>query len=329
MKRRGYVIEEICEMDNLRLAYWKAKRGKSAKQEVVRYTQDLQAHLLELRDLLLQGKIPPIDYHYFTVFDPKERQICATVFHQRVLQHALMNVCHADFERYQTNDSYASRLGRGTYAALDKAIANQKRFRYCLKLDVRKYFDSIRHNVLKLQVRRLYKDARLINIFEQIIDSYSVYEHRGLPIGNLTSQYFANHYLAVADHYVREQLRVKAYVRYMDDMLLWGNDKNTLKQVGKAMQQFIEVELGLQLKVFSLTSTEQMCTFLGYRMSRTRQCLSPRSIARYEQKVRDLYWQYNQNMLTQEDMNNHLLPLVGFTMHVASGFQRANVMARL
>lgn len=226
MKRRGYVIEEICEMDNLRLAYWKAKRGKSAKQEVVRYTQDLQTHLLELWELLSQGKIPPIDYHYFTVFDPKKRQICATVFHQRVLQHALMNICYADFERYQTDDSYASRIGRGTYAALGKAIDNQKRYRYCLKLDVRKYFDSVRHDV-------------------------------------------------------------------------------------------------------SLTSTEQMCTFLEYRISRTRQCLSPRSIARYEQKVRDLYWQYNQNMLTQKDMNSHLLPLVGFTMHVASGFQRANVMARL
>ena len=175
----------------------------------------------------------------------------------------------------------------------------------------------------------MYKDARLINIFEQIIDSYCVTEGRGLPIGNLTSQYFANHYLAVADHYVREQLHVDAYVRYMDDMLLWGNDKQMLKQIGKALQQFIEIELGLQMKVFSLISTEQMCTFLGYRISRNRQCLSPRSIARYEQKVRDLYWQYNQNMITQEDMNSHLLPLVGFTMHVVSTYQRSQVMARL
>lgn len=329
MKRRGYVIEEVCEWDNLRLAYWKAKRGKSAKQEVVRYTQDLQYHLSNLRDTLLQGKIPPIHYHYFTVFDPKERQICATIFHQRVLQHALMNVCHADFERYQTLDSYASRLGRGTYAALEKAIANQKRYRYCLKLDIRKYFDSVRHDVLKQQLCRLYKDARLLNVFEQIIDSYCVTAGRGLPIGNLTSQYFANHYLAVADHYVREQLHVKAYVRYMDDMLLWDNDLCALKRIGKAMQAFIENDLGLQMKMFLLSPTDNMCTFLGYRISRYTQCLSRRSVARYEQKLRGLYWAYNQESLTQEDMNSHLLPLVGFTMHVVSGTQRARVMERL
>lgn len=329
MKRRGYVIEEICEMDNLRLAYWKAKRGKSAKQEVVRYTADLQDHLLNLRELLWQGKIPPIHYHYFTVFDPKERQICATNFHQRVLQHALMNVCHADFERYQTNDSNASRLRRGTYVALEKAIANQKRYKYCLQLDVRKYFDSIKHDVLKQQLKRMYKDERLLRIFEQIIDSYSVTEGRGVPIGNLTSQYFANHYLAAADHYVREQLRVKAYVRYMDDMNLWDNDLRELKRIGKALQAFIEDDLGLQLKVFLLAPTENMCTFLGYRIARHSQCLSRRSVARYEQKLRDLYWRYNQGVLNQEEMNSHLLPLVGFTMHVASGFQRAKVMASL
>ena len=329
MKRRGYVIEEVCEMDNLRLAYWKAKRGKSAKQEVVRYTADLQAHLLDLRELLWQGKIPPIHYHYFTVFDPKERQICATNFHQRVLQHALMNVCHTDFERYQTDDSFASRIGRGTYAALEKAIANQKRYKYCLKLDVRKYFDSINHKVLKQQLRRMYKDKRLLSVFEQIIDSYCVKEGRGLPIGNLTSQYFANHYLAVADHYVREQLKVKAYVRYMDDMILWDNDLRELKRIGKSMQTFIENELGLQLKVFLLAPTDNMCTFLGYRISRYSQCMSRRSVARYEQKLRDLYWKYNQGLLNQEDMNSHLLPLVGFTMHVPCGFQRAKVMANL
>lgn len=329
MKRRGYVVDEICEMDNLRLAYWKAMRGKNAKKEVVAYVENWQQHLLGLRETLMQGIIPPIRYHYFTVFDPKKRQICATNFHQRVLQHALMNVCHCDFEGYQTNDSFASRMGRGTYAALEKAIFNQKRYRYCLKLDVRKYFDSIKHDVLKKQLRRMYKDAKLLSIFDEIIDSYCVEQGRGLPIGNLTSQYFANHYLAVADHYVREQLKVKSYVRYMDDMLLWDDDRIVLKDIGKALECYIKEELGLQMKVFLLASTEKMCTFLGYRLSRFQQCLSRRSMMRYEQKVRELYWQYNEGCASQEAMKQHLLPLVGFTMHVSAKEQRERVMQRL
>lgn len=329
MKRRGFLIEQICDMDNLRLAYWKAKRGKGAKREVLNYSDNLHFNLLSLRDKILSGKVPEITYNTFTIYDPKERIICATPFEQRVLQHALMNICHPDFERYQTNDSFASRLGRGTYAALNRAILNQKKYRYCLKLDIRKYFDSIHHDIVKNQLRRMYKDRSLLNIFEQIIDSYEVYDACGLPIGNLTSQYFANHYLAVADHFVREELHVDAYVRYMDDMLLWGNDRSKLKEIGALFRAFVEDELKLKFKVFSLNPTDKFCTFLGYRISRYHQCLSRCSLKRYQQKLNNLYWSYNQGAIGQKEMNNHLLPLIAFTYHVSSKYQREIVMSRI
>ena len=329
MKRRGYVMESVCDMDNLRLAYWKACRGKQGKREVIAYRRHWQENLTNLSQLLSRGEIPRVKYHYFKIYDPKERQICATSLHHRVLQHALMNICHQDFERFQTNDSFASRLGRGTYAALSRAISHQRRYRYCLKLDIRKYFDTICHDILIQQLHRMYKDAKLLNIFQHIIDSYAVTAGRGLPIGNLTSQYFANHYLGVADHYVREVLHVRAYVRYMDDMLLWDDDPSRLLRIGKAFRDFIEDRLGLEMKIFSLHPTTQMCTFLGYSISKYTTSLSRHSLKRFQRHLKSMYWKYDECMMTQEDMCRHLQPVLAFTRHVSSNDQRAAVLNRI
>jgi len=256
MKRRGYVIEKVADMDNLRLAFWKAKRGKMHKRSVQDFQNNLNEELSILNQEILSGAINVGDYHFFKIYDPKERQICAAAFKERVLHHALMNICHEDFERYQIFDSYASRKGKGTYAALERAKHYTKRFDWFLKLDVRKFFYSIPHEVLKQQLRHLYKDGVLLQVLDTIIDTVAFDEkalytpvqigenNKGVPIGNLTSQYFANHYLAVADHFAKEELGIKGYVRYMDDMVLWGNDKKELLEKGKAYQIFIKEALG-------------------------------------------------------------------------------------
>jgi RNA-directed DNA polymerase len=121
MKRAGYLLESIADIDNLRLAYFKAKKGKSEKHSVHLFTNELDRNLLKLREQILSGKIEVGNYHYFTIYDPKERKICAAAFAERVLHHAIMNICHPYFERYQIYDSYASRIGKGTYAALERA----------------------------------------------------------------------------------------------------------------------------------------------------------------------------------------------------------------
>lgn len=159
MKREGYLMERIADPDNLRLAFWKAKRGKSAKLEVMAYQKNLDKNLLFLRNELIAGEVTVGNYHYFKVYDPKERQICAAAFSERVLHHALMHVCHDNFEKYQIYDSYASRLGKGTFAALERATLFQKQYPWFLKLDVRKYFDSIDHSILKNLLRKRFKDV--------------------------------------------------------------------------------------------------------------------------------------------------------------------------
>ncbi len=225
MRRQGNLIDKIANIENLQLAYYKAQKGKAEKTKVFNFGKQLQANLQKLQQQILSGCVETGNYNYFTIYDPKKRLICAASFEQRVLHHALMNICHLYFERSQIFESYASRIGKGTYAALDKARRFNKRYKWFLKLDFRKYFDSLDHIVLKSQLNRLFKDRQLLNIFSSIIDSYCVGSGKGVPIGNLTSQYFANHYLSQADHYMKEIVNIPAYTRYMDDVILWHNAK--------------------------------------------------------------------------------------------------------
>jgi RNA-directed DNA polymerase len=264
MKRQGRLLEEIADLKNLYEAFYKAQKGKVSKHYVCTYNKHLPQNLQRLQQQLISGEVETGGYHTFTIYDPKKRLICATPFPQRVLHHALMNICYASFERQQIAASFASRPGKGTYSALDKAREYHRHYCWFLKLDVRKYFESIDHAILKQQLHRLIKDQSLLLIFEQIIDSYSTAAGKSLPIGNLTSQYFANHYLSLADHYLKEVLRSPAYVRYMDDMVLWHHDKEALLEIGYRFQAYLANELQLQLKPFCLNESRKGLPFLGY-----------------------------------------------------------------
>lgn len=315
MKRAGNLIVQIADPENLRLAYWKAQRGKSRKKEVLEFAGNLDQNLIQIREGILSGKIEIGNYHYFTIFDPKQRRICAASFPERVLHHAIMNVCHQYFEKYQIFDSYASRKEKGTYKALERAQYFHKRNQWYLKLDVRKYFDSIDHEKMMLILERLFKDNNLLELFRRIINSYSVNPLKGLPIGNLTSQYFANHYLAVADHFIKEKLRVKAYVRYMDDMVLWHEDKEMLKGFLQEVQNFLLNKLMLELKPETLNKTAKGLPFLGYRVFSDHLRLSGRSKKRHGKKLEKYFTLFDQGYFTQKEFRDHLLPMVAFTKH--------------
>jgi len=154
MKRAGNLIERIADADNLRLAFWKASKGKRAKADVLAFRADLDGQLRSLREELLAGSIHWGPYRRFMIFDPKERMICAAPFRDRVAHHAIMNVAEPHFESYQINDSCACRTGRGLDAAIARAVQFSRPGDWYLKIDVRKYFDSVDHDVLKGMLRR-------------------------------------------------------------------------------------------------------------------------------------------------------------------------------
>jgi len=327
MKRAGHLIEKIADFDNLHVAYYKAQKGKADKREVIEYGKRLQANLQNLQAQILLGEAEVGGYHYFTIYDPKQRLICAAPFGQRVLHHALMNVCHPFFERAQIFDSYASRIEKGTYAALERAKHFIRRYQWFLKLDYRKYFDSLDHGVINSQLHALFKDRRLLNIFESIIASYGASPNKGVPIGNLTSQYFANHYLTGADHYVKEVLEIPAYVRYMDDGVLWHEDKKTLLRAGSRLNEYSDARLKLTLKPFCLNQNAHGLPFLGYLLYPERTRLAQRSRTRFLKKLR----LYEENLLTgawtQQEYQAHVLPLLAFTEHAEAGEFRKKVLA--
>ncbi len=313
MKRQGHLIEKIADFENLYLAFYKAKKGKADKIDVLNYEKQLQPNLKELHHHILSGNVTAGNYHYFTIYDPKKRLICAAPFGQRVLHHALMNICHPFFEKCQVFDSYASRIGKGTYAALERAKFFYKRNKWFLKLDFRKYFDSLDHTILKKQLQRLFKDDRLLNILGRIIDSYSAEQDKGVPIGNLTSQYLANHYLAQLDHYIKEVLQIKAYVRYMDDLVLWHDSKDILINAGLKLQQFAECGLKLVLKPFCLNKHSHGLPFLGYLIYPEQVRLAHRSRIRFIKKYHSYEAKLKSGTWTQKEYQNHILPAIAFT----------------
>jgi len=322
MKRANNLLDKITDHDNLHLAFWKARKAKDGIDYVEKYRQNLAFNLYNLSDEISNGTVSVGNYNYFKVFDPKERLICAAQFSERVLHHALMNVCHPYFEKYQIYDSYASRKNKGTYAALETAAQNQKKYNWFLKLDVRKYFDSIDHATLVSLLKKMFKEKKIITIFSDIISSYSTQNGKGLPIGNLTSQYFANHYLATSDHFVKEQLKIKSYVRYMDDMVLWGNNKSELIEKGKQLEKFLNDKLQLNLKIFCINKTQFGLSFLGYVLFKNKIHLNKNSRKRFRTKLKEYEQQLNQNKWTQSDYQKHLLPLLAFAQKAESSVFR-------
>ena len=315
MNRTGNLLEQIYDTGNLYLAYYKASRGKHNKQAVIDYKRNLDVNIRTLRQQLQTGEAPAGNYHYFTIYDPKQRTICAAAFQERVLHHALMNICHPYFDRHLIAGSYATRIGKGIYAAIDKALPAMRRYQYVCKLDVRKYFDSISHVVLKQQLRRLFKDADLLKLFDEIISSYATQAGYGIPIGNLTSQYFANHYLSAFDHYAKEQLQIPVYIRYMDDILFFGNDKETIKIWVAELTKKAFSMLELNFKPYSIRKCKQGVSFLGYQLFPNKILLNSRSKKRFRKKMAQYTQWLDSGHWSESDCRNHVVPLLAFANH--------------
>ena len=328
MKRAGNLIDRIADLDNLRWAVWKAAKGKRYSTKVIDYQKNMDNNLLLLRAQILCGRVDVGNYHYFTIYDPKKRKICASAFKEQVLHHALMTVCHDFFEQKQIFDSYASRKGKGTYAALGRAKKYAKRYAFFLKLDVKKFFASIHHDILKRQLGRLFKDVRLLSIFGQIIDSYTDAPGRGVPIGNLCSQYFANHYLNGLDHFIKEKLAMP-YVRYMDDMILWHDDKQVLKNAFGAINEYVEDRLALSLKPKLLNYSKYGLPFLSYLVFPYDVKLGKRSRKRFVKKIKKLNDKYHSGEWDEATCRHRGLSLVAFTMHANALNWRKNVLLSL
>lgn len=312
MKRVGNLMDEIIRFDTLCEAFLRASRGKRDKAAVKHFREHMDERLAEMSRRLADGSFPFSHYHFFTIYDPKMRTICAAPFEARVAFHAIVKVCDPVFERYQVYDSYACRRGKGTYKALERAQTFTRRYRWFAKLDVCKFFDSIDHEVLLAQLARLFKDNGLLSLLAQIVHSYSSSPGKGLPMGNLTSQYFANHYLAMADHYAKEQLGVRGMVRYMDDILLFDDDKERLFGIIERYKRLLDSILRLKLHQSVVNKTHFGVPFLGYVVHPYKLRLNERSSARIARRAAEFECAWRDGCMAEEECRMRMQCMLAF-----------------
>lgn len=247
MKRSNKLYEKIVSIENLMKADQKAQKGKSKQYGVELHNRDKANNLLKLHDMLISKTYKTSDYDTFFVFEPKQREVYRLpYFPDRICHHAIMNILEPIFMAVFTSDTYSCIKGRGIHKAsyrLRRALCNQDQTLYCLKLDIKKFYPSVNHNILKNLIRKKIKDNDLLWLLDEIIDSAP-----GLPIGNYLSQYLANFYLTYFDHWVKEILRVKYYFRYADDIVILDSTKEELHDIKVKIERYLFKELSLIVK---------------------------------------------------------------------------------
>lgn len=249
MKRCGNLFEEITSFENPVVAAKRAFRGKKDKARVARFYFDMENELLCIREELRNKTYKPRPLWIFRIREPKVREIGASDFRDRVVHHAVCNLIEPILERGYVHHSYACRAGKGTHRAVRQAQIFSRRNRYFLKCDIKHYFASIDREVLKEIIARKFKDHDLIWLLSTIMDiAQSDQLGKCIPIGSLTSQHFANLYLDRLDYYIKDYLRVKSYLRYMDDFILFGADKTDLHLLHFDIRNFLHDVLELELK---------------------------------------------------------------------------------
>lgn len=284
MKRFRIDLADLACADNLALAAWKAARGKRQRGEVRRFFAQFDESIRRLRHDILAGNAPCGEYRSFLIHDPKERWIHAACFPDRVLQHAILNLAEPVFERTLVPSSYACRPGLSVHRAIRHAQRNLRCFPWFAKVDVDAYFASIDHAILARLLARRFRGADFLALLGRIIASCPSAAGRGLPIGSLTSQHFANHYLDGADCFLLTHLLVRGHVRYMDDILWWGDERPQVKQVAGELREWLQRERRLQLKEnVQINRSERGVTYCGARVLRGSLRLSARKKARYRQ----------------------------------------------
>lgn len=274
MKRKGNLYSKIISIENLRLADQKARKGKQNTYGVKLFDLNPEGNFLILNELLSNKGYKTSEYDIFTVFEPKERQVYRLpYFPDRIVHHAIMNVLEPIFVSNFTADTYSCIKGKGIHAAakaVKKSLKDIPGTTYCLKLDIKKFYPSVNHECLKKLLRKKFKDADLLWLLDEIIDSAE-----GLPIGNYLSQYLANFYLSYFDHWIKEDKAVKYYFRYADDMVIPAPSKDYLHSLLNEIKHYLNLNLKLQVKqnyqVFPVEA--RGIDFVGYKFYHTHTLL--------------------------------------------------------
>lgn len=345
MKTHKHLYPQITSFDNLYLAFKAARKGKRSRPDVAEFEFNLEGNLLDLQKELQEETYQPGTYRNFQIRDPKPRLISAAPFRDRVVHHALCRVIEPLFDRRFIFDTYACRTGKGTHAAIDRAQTFGARHPYVLKCDIEHFFPRMDHEVLYRQFTRVLADGSTLRLCRLILDSgreihrqvepayfagddlFSAARPRGLPIGNLTSQFWANVYLNPLDHFVKRELKCPAYVRYVDDFLLFSEDKSDLHHWRLKVIEFLSwLRLTLHEREAQVFPTHTGIPFLGWRVYPDHLRLKRRNGVAFQRRFAEMRRQYQQGRITRDRMEAGLQGWIAHVMHGQTwGLRRALV----
>lgn len=316
MRRVNNLFPEVCSFSRLVVSARKARKGNRHSEEANRFWYFLEKEILQLKEELEAQIYQPGPYRYFLIQDPKERIISVAPFRDRVVHHAVVGTIEPVFEKCFIADSYACRTGKGTHRAVFQAQAYLRHNRWFFKSDIEHFFDSVDHKILAGLLERKIKDKKLLDLIASILANGGK-DGKGLPIGNLTSQFFANVYLNAFDHFVKEEMRVRHYIRYMDDFVIFHPEKERLKELRKGVEGFLEEKLQLSLKPTATFFNQQPngLPFLGTRIFPSMIRIRKPSLKRCLGRLKERQHAYAQGRIEMEALVQSTSSIIG---HLAS-----------
>ncbi len=312
------MYQQLCSYENLYLAYKKARKRKTLKPYVIEFEENLEDNLLQLRSELLLHSYQPKPLQTFIIRDPKTRKINRSDFRDRVVHHALCNIIEPILEKKFIYDSYANRKGKGTLAAIKRfdhfkrkvsknftLIKNSENIKgFVFKADIKQFFDNVDHEILLNIIKRTIKDQKIIWLIKTILAN----KNTGMPLGNLTSQFFANVYLNELDQFVKHKLKAKYYLRYVDDHAVLHKSKEKLEKYKVKVNNFLNEKLALQLhsdksRIFPLY---RGTNFLGLKIFPYHEIIQKKNIQKFKLKLERLCLQYDQSLTDYDNIYDFL-----------------------
>lgn len=316
MKRYGNLFEKLCSFKNLLIAVKKAQKGKRFKDSTAEFNLNLERELLKL-----QGELQDKTYHIgrykqFYIYDPKQRLISALPYRDRVVQHALYNIIEPIFDKSFIYDSYACRKNKGSLKAVIRFTQFCRKNKYVLKCDVKSYFASINHEVLLKLILKKIKDPEVLWLIGLIINSTP---SPGIPIGNLASQIFANLYLNELDHYLKEKIECRFYIRYMDDLVIFDNDKHKLRQIKKVIREYLGMlKLEMHENKSQIYPARKGVNFLGYKIYPSHRLVLSQNIIRLKRRIKRYFDFLGEGLIVSDKIICSMQSWLGYATHADS-----------
>lgn len=324
VKNKKILFDEVTSLEGLFSAWDGFKRGKEGRLDVQKFFLDLERNIFDLCEKVKSGTYQHSAYTSFLVCDPKLRNINKAEVVDRVMHHSIVKHIEPLFEKSFIFDSYSSRIGKGTHRGVErlksfclKLTKNNTRTAWALKCDVRKFFDSVDHDILITILRDKIRDGRLMEIIEKIIRSYETLPGKGIPLGNLTSQIFSNIYLDRLDQFIKRNLRAKHYLRYADDFIILDAEKERLERLVPVLNDFLERDLKLQLHPSKLIikKIHSGIDFLGYIVYPTHIILRTKTKRRMLRKIAAKKRELDAGIISAETFDNTLQSYLGMLTH--------------